>query len=196
MEEGFETPPPLPPLPPPMAAELPHIYSDDIDCTCFTPYVNAPLSLDYGSGGCVGGGFFYSALASPMHFMMCSSSPNSTALVSEALVSGLCEFKFSTRLGTIGSSSTGSMILVDGFFLNSQIRPMKLSSHLQWPQVLTPLLDLDENEGDCENVMDESDKFLRGRNVKWWNKSLRRRTSSMSPLRFSSFQWHESDDED
>ncbi|KAL7177687.1 hypothetical protein ACSBR2_030950 [Camellia fascicularis] len=80
------------------------------------------------------------------------------------------------------------MISADEPFLNGQIRPMKLSSHLQQPQVLAPLLDLDKNEGDYENVMDESDKFPRGRDVKWQNKSLRRRTSSMLPLRSSSFQ--------
>ncbi|GMP28135.1 hypothetical protein CsSME_00003811 [Camellia sinensis var. sinensis] len=107
-----------------------YIYSDDIDSTCFTPYVNALSSPNYGSGGCIGEGFFYSALVSPMHFMMCSSSPNSMPLVSEALVSGSYEFKFSTRLWTIGSSSTRTMISVDELFLNSQIRVMKLSSHL------------------------------------------------------------------
>ncbi|KAI8030239.1 Protein CELLULOSE SYNTHASE INTERACTIVE 1 [Camellia lanceoleosa] len=89
---------------------------------------------------------------------MYSSSPNSMPLVSEALVSSSCEFEFSTRLGTIGSSLTGSMISIDKLFLNSQIRPMKLSSHLQRHQVLAPLLDLNENEDDCENVMNEFDK--------------------------------------
>ncbi|GMP28127.1 hypothetical protein CsSME_00003804 [Camellia sinensis var. sinensis] len=64
----------------------PYIYFDDIDSTCFTPYANAPLSPNYGFGGCGGGGFFYSALASPMHFMMCSSSQNSMPLVLEASI--------------------------------------------------------------------------------------------------------------
>ncbi|GMP40008.1 hypothetical protein CsSME_00010630 [Camellia sinensis var. sinensis] len=175
----------------------PYIYSDDIDSTCSTPYVSAPSSPGRGSGGGGGGGgFFYSAPASPMHFMMCTSSPNSTTPVSEASVPGSFEFEFSARFGTVGSSSTGSMISADELFLNGQIRPMKLSSHLQRPQVLAPLLDLEETEGDCENVMDESDKLPRGRDVKWRDRSLRRRTRSMSPLRSSSFQWHESDDED
>ncbi|KAL7197702.1 hypothetical protein ACSBR2_020260 [Camellia fascicularis] len=36
----------------------PYIYSNDIDSTCSTSYVSAPLSPDCGSGGGSGGGFF------------------------------------------------------------------------------------------------------------------------------------------
>ncbi|XAR52703.1 hypothetical protein NMG60_11020902 [Bertholletia excelsa] len=169
------------------------IYSDDIDSTCSTPYVSAPSSP---GRGVAGGGFFYSAPASPMHFVLCSSSANSANVTSEASASGSFEFEFSARYGTIGSASSGSMSSADELFLNGQIRPMKLSTHLQRPQVLAPLLDLEENEGDCENVMDETESFPRGRDVKWRDRSLRRRTRSMSPLRTTSFQWHESDEED
>ncbi|XP_057466528.1 uncharacterized protein LOC130755964 [Actinidia eriantha] len=171
----------------------PNMYSDDIDSSCSTPYVSAPSSP--GRGG--GGGFFYSAPASPMHFVLCSPSPNSTAPVASSSVSGSFEFDFSARFGTIGSAMAGSMSSADELFLNGQIRPMKLSTHLKRPQMLAPLIDLDETEGDCENVMDEeADKFPRGRDVKWRDRSLRRRTRSMSPLRTSSFNWHESDEED
>ncbi|GFY89033.1 stress response NST1-like protein [Actinidia rufa] len=168
----------------------PNMYSDDIDSTCSTPYVSAPSSPGRG------GGFFYSAPASPMHFVLCSPSPNSKAPVASASASGSFEFDFSARFGTIGSAMAGSMSSADELFLNGQIRPMKLSTHLKRPQMLAPLIALDETEGDCENVMDdEAEKFPRGRDVKWRDRSLRRRTRSMSPLRTSSFNWHESDEE-
>lgn len=99
------------------------------------------------------------------------------------------EFDFSARFGNTGPASDGSMISADELFCNGQIRPMKLSTHLQRPQVLAPLLDLDEIE-------DEGEKFLRGRDVKWRDRSLRRRTRSMSPLRSSSFGWHDDDEEE
>ncbi|GMP56035.1 hypothetical protein CsSME_00020658 [Camellia sinensis var. sinensis] len=83
----------------------PYIYANDIDSICFTPYVSAPSSPSHGFGGGGRGGFFYSALASPMHFMMCSLSPNLTSLVSKASVLGSFEFEFSARFGTIGTST-------------------------------------------------------------------------------------------
>ncbi|KAL0754955.1 hypothetical protein Bca101_092623 [Brassica carinata] len=38
------------------------------------------------------------------------------------------------------------MTSAEEFFSNCQIKPMKLSSHLQKPQVLAPLLDLEEED--------------------------------------------------
>ncbi|MCD7446486.1 hypothetical protein HAX54_007800 [Datura stramonium] len=69
------------------------------------------------------------------------------------------------------------------------IRPMKLSTHLKRPQVLAPLLDLDENE-------EEEEKSFRGRDFKLRNRSLRRRTRSMSPLRTTSYEWQEDYEEE
>ncbi|KAL7257652.1 hypothetical protein ACSBR1_003877 [Camellia fascicularis] len=151
--------------------------NSDIDSTFSTPFVSAT------SSPASGGGFFYSVPASPMHFVLCSSSP-----VSEGTMSASFEFEFSARFGTVGSASKESMSSADELFLNGQIRPMKLS---------TPLLDLHETEGDFENEMNEEadERFPR---VKWRDRSLRRsrRTRSMSPLRTPSFQWHENDDEE
>ncbi|CAL5402083.1 unnamed protein product [Camellia sinensis] len=151
--------------------------NSDIDSTFSTPFVSAT------SSPASGGGFFYSVPASPMHFVLCSSSP-----VSEGTMSASFEFEFSARFGTVGSASKESMSSADELFLNGQIRPMKLS---------TPLLDLHETEGDFENKMNEEadERFPR---VKWRDRSLRRsrRTRSMSPLRTPLFQWHENDDEE
>lgn len=66
---------------------------------------------------------------------------------------------------------------------------MKLSSHLQRPQVLAPLIDLepeDEEEGK------ETD--LRGRESRLRSRSVHRRARSLSPLRNS--PWHEEEDDD
>ncbi|KAF7127986.1 hypothetical protein RHSIM_Rhsim11G0093900 [Rhododendron simsii] len=168
-----------------------NMYSSDIDSTCSTPYVSAPSSpgrIPVVGGAGVGGGFFYSAPTSPMHYMLFSPPAplNATPPASGASVSGSSfEFDFSARFANTGPASDGSMISADELFCNGQIRPMKLSTHLQRPQVLAPLLDLDETE-------DEGENFLRGRDVKWRDRSLRRRTRSMSPLRSSPFGWHES----
>ncbi|XP_052189946.1 uncharacterized protein LOC127799755 [Diospyros lotus] len=173
-------------------------HYDDVDSTCSTPYVSAPSSPS--RGGLGGGGFFYSAPASPMHFLLCSSrtSPNFAPPVSEASMSASFEFDFSARfgIGTTGSALAGSMSSADELFLNGQIRPMKLSTHLQRPQLLAPLPDLDEVEADSEATLDKAERNEpRGREVKWRDRSLRRRTRSMSPLRTSSFQWHEGAEE-
>lgn len=73
---------------------------------------------------------------------------NATPPASGASVSGSSfEFDFSARFANAGPASDGSMISADELFCNGQIRPMKLSTHLQRPQVLAPLLDLDETEG-------------------------------------------------
>lgn len=157
---------------------------EDIDSTCSTPYVSAPSSPGRGSVT----GFFYSAPASPMHFALSialSKTPPQT--------SSMDDFEFSARFGSSGYG-TGSMSSADELFLNGKIRPMKLSTHLEQPQVLAPLLDL-------EAEMDEYDADQlggRGRDLRLRDKSLRRRTRSLSPLRNTLFEWTENEggDED
>ncbi|KAJ6305991.1 hypothetical protein OIU78_021339 [Salix suchowensis] len=95
------------------------------------------------------------------------------------------------------------MSSADELFLNGQIRPMKLSSHLQRPQMLAPLMDLEneEEDGDSSNegefkkgarkVGANGESVSRGRDLRSKNKSLRRRTRSMSPLRSTSFEFED-----
>ncbi|XWS42338.1 hypothetical protein CRYUN_Cryun16bG0006000 [Craigia yunnanensis] len=169
----------------------PQVFSEDYDSTCSTPYVSAPSSPGRTPGpgpgpGSIHGGFFYSAPASPMHFAMTSvasmvsstqpSSPDNSAPLG-------FEFEFSARFGSSGSGQTGSMSSADELFLNGQIKPMKLSTHLERPQVLAPLLDLEHEDEENEDV----DNKLRGRDLRLRDKSLRRRTRSMSPFRNATF---------
>ncbi|KAK6233258.1 hypothetical protein SCA6_003331 [Theobroma cacao] len=168
----------------------PQVFPEDYDSTCSTPYVSAPSSPGRAPGpgpGSINGGFFYSAPASPMHFAMTSvssmvsstqpSSPDNSVPLG-------FEFEFSARFGSSGSGQTGSMSSADELFLNGQIRPMKLSTHLERPQVLAPLLDLEHEDEENE---DNVDGKVRGRDLRLRDKSLRRRTRSMSPLRNASF---------
>ncbi|KVH99911.1 uncharacterized protein LOC112519676 [Cynara cardunculus var. scolymus] len=169
-------------------------FSDDFDSACSTPFVSAPSSPGRGPTSSYGGGFFYSAPASPIHFMLSSNlgSSNSTSSTPLEGAGGSFEFEFTAKQAAHGALPTGSMTSADELFLNGKIRPMKLSSHLQRPQVLAPLLDVDENEiGDGS---DDEDKLGRGRDLKFRDrsKSLRRRARSMSPLRTNNaFQWLE-----
>ncbi|GMI85034.1 hypothetical protein like AT3G62630 [Hibiscus trionum] len=142
----------------------PQVFLEDhYDSTSSTPYVSAPSSPGPGPSN---GGFFYSAPASPMHFTMTSvaSMVSSTTQPSPPdsynTVPLGYEFDFSARFGSSGSGLTGSMTSADELFLNGQIRPLKLPTHLERPQVLAPLLDI---------------------------KPLRGRTKSMSPLRHAAF---------
>ncbi|KVH88013.1 uncharacterized protein LOC112502711 [Cynara cardunculus var. scolymus] len=151
-----------------------------------TPYVSAPSSPGSGPPRSYGGGFFYSAPASPTHHVL--SSSNSVLLAPLEGAGGSFEFEFTVRHEATGPAASGSMTSADELFLNGKIRPMKLSSHLQRPQDLAPLIDVLENDGE------EEDKFDRGRDLKSRDrsKSLRRRTRSMSPLRTNTaFQWLE-----
>ncbi|KAM3219245.1 hypothetical protein P3L10_023776 [Capsicum annuum] len=162
------------------------MFSDDIDSTCSTPYVSAPSSPGRGQPY---SGFYYSAPASPMHFVLSTTSAKNS--VGTTKISSPSEdFDFSARMAADGGGAAdGSMSSADELFLNGQIRPMKLSTHLKRPQVLAPLLDLDENE-------DEDEKSFRGRDSKLRNRSLRRRTRSMSPLRTTSYEWQEDYEEE
>ncbi|GAB4855639.1 hypothetical protein Ancab_024260 [Ancistrocladus abbreviatus] len=180
----------------------PHSEDYYIDSNCSTPYVSAPSSPGRAPGSC-GGGFYYSAPTSPMHFVLLSARSSSFAtnyvpLPSDASstgTSGSFEFEFSARFAnnSIGSASSeiGSMSSADELFLNGQIRPMKLSTHLQRPQVLAPLPDIGD-DGDCRDddtgraeaqEKDGADVFQRCREMRLRDKSLRRRTRSLSPLR-------------
>ncbi|KAK8543035.1 hypothetical protein V6N13_136421 [Hibiscus sabdariffa] len=149
---------------------------DYLESTSSTPYASAPSSPGRAPRpvpGFINGGFFYSAPASPMHFAM-TSSLGSSMVSSSTTQPSSPDFEFSARFGSSGPGQTGSMSSADELFLNGKIRPMKLSTHLERPQVLAPLLDLEH-----EHEHEEQDS--RGRDHK--SSSLRRRTRSMSPLR-------------
>ncbi|XP_010259372.1 PREDICTED: uncharacterized protein LOC104598833 [Nelumbo nucifera] len=178
-----------------------HRLTGEIDSTCSTPYVSAPSSPGRGPNG-----YFFSAPASPMHFVLSSAPASSSASAfisssSDLSVSGSFEFEFSARFPSNASTASGSMISADELFLNGQIRPMKLSNHLQRPQILSPLLDLeveDEDEeakGSTELEFEKRDESLmRGRDLRLRNRSLHRRARSLSPLRNTQFQWHEEEE--
>lgn len=179
---------------------LPRCSAGDVDSSCSTPYASAPSSP--GRGGSSGGGggapsgYFHSAPASPMHFVLSSSAYTCAgaaedpfnAAGADGFAAGSFEFEFSARFsGTgAGSSSVGSMISADELFLNGQIRPMNLSSHLQRPQMLSPLLDLEAEEDE------EEEPAVRGRDLTMRSGSMRRRARSMSPLRT---QWRDEEEE-
>ncbi|KAA8543044.1 hypothetical protein F0562_021461 [Nyssa sinensis] len=174
-------------------------FGEEIDSTCSTPYVSAPSSPGRGPTA-----YFFSAPASPMHFILstapCSSSDLAFLSTESSTVSGSLEFEFSSRFLLNGSVGNGAMSSADELFLNGQIRPMKLSSHLQRPQILAPLLDLDvedEEEDDEKDNRNDSERgkreesVTRGRDLRLRNRSLHRKARSMSPLRTAQFQWNE-----
>uniref|UniRef100_A0A0A0LIY6 Calmodulin-binding protein n=1 Tax=Cucumis sativus TaxID=3659 RepID=A0A0A0LIY6_CUCSA len=172
-------------------AHEPQSVFEDVDSACSTPYVSAPSSPGRGPVG----GFYYSAPASPMHFAITKSSNSSSQFPSSKDSHSFSfEFEFSGRFGSNGSGSVGSMSSADELFLNGKIRPMKLSTHLEQPQVLAPLLDLEGEDEDDEGG--EIVGYVRGRDLRLRDKSLRRRTRSMSPLRNTPVEWTENDDED
>ncbi|KAG4911297.1 hypothetical protein AAZX31_20G225000 [Glycine max] len=170
------------------------LFFQDFDSTCSTPYVSAPSSPGRGPLP----GFFYSAPASPMHFAITAASSYEKTPSSAPM--GF-EFEFSARFGCSGSAGSGSMSSADELFLNGQIRPMKLSSHLERPQVLAPLLDLEGNEDEeDEEVVEEgvnvNVSVVRGRDLRLRDKSVRRRTRSMSPLRSNTpLEWAENEED-
>ncbi|KAK4424577.1 hypothetical protein Salat_1651200 [Sesamum alatum] len=165
------------------AAAAAEDYTDDIDSCCSTPYVSAPSSPGRGTPAA---GFYYSAPASPTHFVLSTTSLTSyTSSSAAADASSSFEFDFSATFPSTGASSPESMTSADELFFNGQIRPMKLSTHLQRPQLLAPLIESDD-------VAEEEQTFSRGRDLKLRAGSLRRRTRSMSPLRT---EWHDDDDD-
>ncbi|KAJ0984346.1 hypothetical protein J5N97_002702 [Dioscorea zingiberensis] len=78
--------------------------------------------------------------------------------------------------GEIKGSSNGyeidSSCSADEIFLNGQIRPMRLASHLQRPQTLTPLIDADEDDDDDDHRRDGEEPDARGRDLRLWSRSL------------------------
>lgn len=169
-----------------------HRFSEDIDSACSTPYVSAPSSPGRGPTG-----YYFSAPASPMHFVLSSKAAAcDSAFIVSSSESGSFEFEFSSRFSSDGTGPPGSMSSADELFLNGQIRPMKLSSHLQRPQVLAPLMDLEGEEEDEESK--DGDEFekreksvVRGRDLRLRNRSMHRKARSMSPLRNAALEWHE-----
>ncbi|KAG4167126.1 hypothetical protein ERO13_A13G175300v2 [Gossypium hirsutum] len=166
----------------------PQVFPECYESTSSTPYASAPSSPGRAPGpgpGFINSGFFYSAPASPMHFAMASSVVASSRVSSSTQPSSP-DFEFSARFGPTGSGQTGSMSSADELFLNGKIRPMKLATHLERPQVLAPLLDL-EHEDDDDDETEDADNKIRGRDLRLRDKSLRRRTRSMSPFRHAAF---------
>ncbi|CAF2176302.1 unnamed protein product [Brassica napus] len=164
-------------------------FSDDLGSgsACSTPFVSAPSS----PGRNPPPGYFFSAPSSPMnHFFLSSAAPSANPKLDSSSPSGDFEFDFSSRL----SSSSGPlggvpMTSAEELFSNGQIKPMKLSSHLQRPQVLTPLLDLETEEED-----DAKRDGRRGRDLKLRSRSVHRKARSLSPLRNAAFQWNEEEE--
>ncbi|GAA0141036.1 hypothetical protein Leryth_001400 [Lithospermum erythrorhizon] len=145
--------------------------------TCSTPYASAPSSP--------GGHFYYySAPTSPMHYL--SSTPSLASCSSSAFENFddfNDNFDFSAKLtGNGGGTCSRPMSSADELFCNGKIRPMKLSSHLQLPQMLEPLIDEDEEDNE---VLDDDEKIGISR-IKFRNNSLHRRTRS-TPLRSNEF---------
>ncbi|XP_038976602.1 extracellular glycosidase CRH11-like [Phoenix dactylifera] len=82
------------------------------------------------------------------------------------------------------------MTSADELSLNGQIRPMKLCSHLQRPQILAPLLDLNkEEDDDDESERHPPEMAVRGRDLKLRSRSIRRRARSHSPHRNAPLHW-------
>ncbi|XP_074568973.1 uncharacterized protein LOC141825489 [Curcuma longa] len=135
-----------------------------------------------------GGGYFFSCPASPVHYVL-SSPPYSFAsdaapsrtTVDDGWSAGPFEFD--------GSINGGAMTSADELFLDGQIRPLRISSHLLRPQRLAPLPDRDEEEGEMAAEEEEEDGRWRGMRTR--SRSLHRRTRSMSPLRSPRFLWQE-----
>ena len=162
-------------------------FSDDIDSNCSTPYVSAPSSPGRNPSG-----YYFSAPASPMHYVL-SSAPFS-ALASGGIPAGSSEMLASAGFFEFGgANATGPMISADELFHNGQIRPVKLSSHLQRPQILAPLMDLNEEE---EEDAKEGEMSGRGREMRLRSRSVHRRARSMSPMRSSRFQWQDEEEEE
>ncbi|KAK9048000.1 hypothetical protein SSX86_033038 [Deinandra increscens subsp. villosa] len=157
----------------------PLTFSGDIDHLVSTPYVSAPSSPGEGPPHAYAGGFFYSAPTSPMH-RSASSAPLEDA-------GGSFEFELSGEPAPIES-----MTSADELFFNGQIRPMKLSSHLQRPQDLAPFVDPDDLVQNDDGYEHEDRKLGRGRALQFQSRDRRRKARSMSPLRSdAAFQWLE-----
>uniref|UniRef100_A0A0D9Z644 Calmodulin-binding protein-like n=1 Tax=Oryza glumipatula TaxID=40148 RepID=A0A0D9Z644_9ORYZ len=142
---------------------------DDIDSSCSTPFASAPSSP--GRSPATGGGYFFSAPASPIHHLLLSSSSVASGAVSGAGYGGVGDAEF--EFGGPG----GPMISADELFHNGQIRPL----------TLPPLPDLDPGSDDDDGGGgDFRPGPVRGRELTPRSGSVHRRTRSMSPLRGAS----------
>ncbi|XP_004135581.1 uncharacterized protein LOC101219146 [Cucumis sativus] len=162
----------------------PYLSFEDVDSSCSTPYVSAPSSPTRSPVS----GFFYSAPASPMHFAITKNPSLSSSSSSMDNHSSSFEFDFSSRFASHAGST--SMTSADELFHDGKIRPMKLSTHLEFP--LPPLLDLEIGDEDGDGIVE----FVRGRDLRLRDKFQRRRTRSMSPLRNSPIEWREEENGD
>lgn len=174
---------------------------DETDSSCSTPYYSAPSSPGRSSTASVATlpGYYYSAPTSPMHFVLSSFSNRSSYDAPDDF--SATDFDFSARFTNhSGLPPVGSMSSADELFLNGQIRPMKLSTHLQTPQLLLPLLDLGEDNEEGEDNEDAEDKcvgeMVRGRELRIRSRSMHRRSRSLSPLRSSALQWQDGVDKE
>ncbi|KAM0899148.1 hypothetical protein ACQ4PT_021452 [Festuca glaucescens] len=138
---------------------------DDIDSTCSTPFASAPSSPGR-SPAVLGGGYFFSAPASPIHHLLFSSASGATDGGAHGGL-GDAEFEF----GGPGEH----MISADELFQNGQIRPLTLS----------PLPDLDPGS-DGDGGDDEAQRPARRREPALRSGSVHRRARSMSPTRSAS----------
>ncbi|CAL9107682.1 unnamed protein product [Musa textilis] len=166
-------------------------HGDEFESACSTPFASAPSSPGRGGYGGGGGGlFFFSAPSSPMHYVLSSSPYSVTDSPSDPASADFSfEFEFSARFPAHSTAASA-----DELFLNGQIRPMKLSSHLQRPQALAPLPDLaEEEDGDEKDGARYNREGLeigvRGRDLKLRSRSVHRRARSLSPLRNLPFRW-------
>ncbi|XP_066351868.1 uncharacterized protein [Miscanthus floridulus] len=139
---------------------------DDIDSSCSTPFASAPSSpgRPHAIGG---GGYFFSAPASPIHHLLLSASATPGAAGGPRGCACDAEFEF--------GGPGGPMISADELFHNGQIRPL----------ALPPLPDLDpgsDDDDDCGGGAAPT----RGRDLTPRSASVHRRARSMSPLRSAS----------
>ncbi|XP_018481121.2 uncharacterized protein LOC108852122 [Raphanus sativus] len=143
-----------------------------------TPFVGAPSSPSRGAPP----GYFFSEPSSPIHFFMCSAAPSENNTKLDSSTPGDSEFEFSSRLSSSSSGPIGGvpMTSAEELFPNGLIKPMKLSSsstHLQRPQILAPLLDLETEE---EEALRDGGVNRRGRDLK---------------LRSGTVQWSQEEEE-
>ncbi|CAN6469182.1 unnamed protein product [Victoria cruziana] len=169
---------------------------DDFESTCSTPYVSAPSSPCrpfVGNNGC-----FFSAPTSPVHFFATTfseelpmASDHFPARFSGTTASQSTDFEFASRLPASGTDSISgppvTMISADELFLNGKIRPMRLPTHLQKP---SPSRGNSPKIGGASGAGAPDDEAtVRGRDLRTKNRSLRRRTRSLSPLRNTEPGW-------
>lgn len=141
---------------------------DDIDSTCSTPFASAPSSPGRSPAIFGGGGYFFSAPASPIHHLLFSSASGATNVGAHGGHLGDAEFEF----GGPGEH----MISADELFQNGQIRPLTLS----------PLPDLDPGSDEDDNGGHEAQRPARRREPALRSGSVHRRARSMSPTRSAS----------